>query len=172
MKAQIYNSYDGTIRKTAEELNINFYHDITSHRYLLKDIDEDKNDIKHILKTILESNSTYFVVGTDIGDMNSTEVFGKVDLVKILKKYDFFYGIAYIDYDDTLLSLDIIFKKNISEFKNSRNIDIFMSYNDLAKIIPGILMDETMSENWDKIKHWWKQKELFKKFRLIIFLKL
>jgi len=160
-----YISYDGTVNLSAldaKNQNINFYNNLTSYRCLLKDIDDSKKDIKHILKTILESNSTYFVVGTDIADMNSTLVFGKVDLVKILKKYDFDYGIAFIAYDGYLLSLDLFFKLPISEFSNSKNIDLFLSYDDLANIAEGINLDNTMLNNWNMIQHWWKQKESFK----------
>lgn len=161
----IYTSYDGSIKLNADEiknLNINFYNSITSYRYLLKDIDDRKKDIKHILKTILESNSTYFVVGTDTGNMDSTVVLGKVDLVRALKKYDFDYGIAFIDYDDYLLTLNIVFKVPITEFSNSNDIDLFLSYNDLSEIVKGINMDNTMTNNWNKIKYWWSQKKLFK----------
>lgn len=165
MKSLFYNSYDGSIKLSAEECKISntfFYNSLTCHRYLLKDIEEEKEDIKHIFKTLLESNSTYFVIGTDTGNMNSTVVFDKVELVKVLKKYDFEYGISYIDYYDYVLSLDIVFKESVPEFSNSKNIDLFLSYSDLSEIIKGINMDETMQSNCEKIKHWWSQKELFK----------
>lgn len=102
------------------------------------------------------------MIGTDTGNMDSTVVFGKVDLVKVLKKYDFDYGIAFIDYDDYLLTLDIVFKVPIPEFSNSNNIDLFLSYDDLSEIVRGIKMDRIMTNNWDEIQHWWAQKKLFK----------
>lgn len=160
----IYTSYDGekfTINEM-KEMNINFYNSITSYRYLINDIDDDKKDIKHILKTILESNSVYFVVGTDIGDMDSTRVVDKVELVRVLKKNEFSYGIAFIDYFDYLLTIELSFKTPVHEFSNSETIDIFLSYDDLSQIVKGINMDKTMTENWEQIQHWWLQKELFK----------
>lgn len=164
MSSPIYTSYDGT-KLTVDELkqlNIEFYQGLTSHRFLLSFIKNSRHDIKHILKTILESNSTYFVIGIDISDMDSTVVFSKVDLVNIIKDYSFSYGISYVDYYDYLLTMELSFDKPIFEFNHSNKIDVFLSYNDMEQIIKGINMDSTMLENWKEIQHWWKQKELFK----------
>jgi hypothetical protein len=165
MKEPVYTNFSESEKLTISQMkerNIHFYASLTSYRGLLKDIPIEKQDKRHILKSLLESNSTYLVVGTDTRDMDSTIVFGKVDLAKALIPLKFNYGITYIDYDDYLLALTLYLEKPISAFKGSNEIDIFLSYDDMEKLVNGITMDVNMKNNWAEIKHWWTQKGLFK----------
>ncbi|KRU40049.1 hypothetical protein [Clostridium sporogenes] len=145
-----------------KKVDIDLYNSITSYRYLLKDIDDTRKDIKHILKTILESNSTYFIIKTDIEDLSSTLVISKVDLVMILRKYEFNYNIDYVDYDDYLLIIELKFNSKVYEFGDTIKIDLVLSYDDLSNIIQGINLNAEMLNTWQLIQHRWIQKRLFK----------
>ncbi|HDI3019218.1 TPA: hypothetical protein PL519_003462 [Clostridium botulinum] len=164
MELPIYTTDNGQILTVdkMKKVNIDLYNSITSYRYLLKDIDDTRKDIKHILKTILESNSTYFIIKTDIEDLSSTLVISKVDLVMILRKYDFDYNIDYVDYDDYLLMVELKFNTEIYEFGDSTKINLILSYDDLSNIIQGINLNDEILNTWRLIQHRWIQKRLFK----------
>lgn len=139
---------------------LDLYHSLTSYRYLLRNI--AKQDVKGILKSILESNTTYLMIGYSESDLGAILGFSKLEFVNILMKHEFTYGLTYMDYDDYVLKLEFQFKEPIEEFKGESRVDWYLSYDDLKKIVPYIKMDNAMKENWDEIKHWWDQKEKFK----------
>lgn len=160
-KSSIYVTATGKTLSLDELGRGPFYQALTSHRFMLHDIPDEKTEIKHLIKTILESNSTYFVVIWNTSTLDATLVLDKVELAKILIKHDFVFSIAYADYVDYLLLLGVKFQENISDFKNSNDIEIVMSYDDMSTFVRGITMDNRTEEIWGAIENWWKQKEKF-----------